>query len=119
MSSQSKNKSIHYLVKSAVSLIIIGFGINAYLQFRPSMIYTVALSAAILGAVFIISLLNYNDFQRYGFIPIILISLNEIFRHLMNGGHELVEVFYYLAVILISIYFMSRIKKRKYRSPKK
>lgn len=112
MSRNSQKSSAHALLKFTVVIFLVAFTLEAYLQNEFSFVYTLIFGATLIAAVLIIFLINYNDFQRYAFIPVILISLNEIYQRL-SSGTDVVETLYYLAFILISIYFIVRSQKKK------
>lgn len=117
MARSSKKNSGHILLKAAVILFLLAFGVKFYLNEELSVVLISILAATLIAAVLIIIMLKHSDFQRYGFIPVILISLHEIYSHLMTGVN-ITESFYYLAIILISIYFTTRVKKKKMKSKK-
>ncbi|MCF8307561.1 MAG: hypothetical protein K9I68_00985 [Bacteroidales bacterium] len=117
MARNSKTNPGHILLKAAVILFLLAFGIEFYLNEEPPVILISILAATLIAAVLIIIMLKHSDFQRYAFIPVILISLHEIYSHIMTGVN-IIESFYYLAIILISIYFATRVKKKKVKSKK-
>ena len=117
MARSSKTNPGHILLKAAVILFLLAFSVEFYLSEEPSGVLTTILTATLIAAVLIIIMLKHSDFQRYGFIPLIMISIHEIYSHIMTGVN-IIESFYYLAIILISIYFTTRVKKKKMKSKK-
>ncbi|MCF8230863.1 MAG: hypothetical protein K9J27_01645 [Bacteroidales bacterium] len=117
MSRSSKKNSGHILIKAAAILFLLAFGVESYLNKELSVVQMAIFAATLIAAVLIIIMLNYSDFQRYGFLPVILISVYEIICHIVSGVN-IIESFYYLAFILISIYFTTRVKKKKIKSKK-
>lgn len=117
MSRNSRKSSAHVLVKSSAVVFLLAFAIKSYLHAEPGLIYTVAIAATMLAAFLIIILINYDEFQKYAFIPVILISLNEIYKRL-SAGVDVSDSLYFLAFILIAVYFMVRSQKKKSKSQK-
>lgn len=116
---QSKNKSsaTHRILKIAVILFMLAFFVNIGLSENLPIWGYAIMGATFVGIAITIVFINYTDFQRYGFLPVILISLFEIGKHLSSPKPaENLESIYYVVIILISLYFIIRVKKKKYHS---
>lgn len=121
MSSKRKNSSsLHLLLKSAVILFILTFLVDFQLNNNPPVWLTAFMAATFIGISIIIFLINYTDFQKFGFLPVIAISAYEIYHHATATTYQsMIETFYYISVIFIGLYFVLRVKKKKYQSRKR
>lgn len=121
MSRKSKNSSsLHLLLKSAVVLFVLTFLIDFQITNQPPMWLSVFLAATFIGITITIFFINYSEFQKYGFLPLIAISGYEIYHNFMADNYQnIVEAFYYISVIFIALYFSLRVKKKKYQSKKR
>jgi len=117
MSRNSRKSSAHALVKAIVLVFLLAFSLKFYLQNDPGLIPTAVMGATLVAAILIIILLGYTDFQKYAFIPVILISLHEMYQRISTGT-DVVDAFYFLAFILLSVYFMVRSQRKKNHSEK-
>lgn len=117
MSRNSTKSSAHALVKAIVLVFLLAFAIKFYLQNEFGLISTAIMGATLIAAILIIILIGYSDFQKYAFIPVILISLHEIYQRISTGT-DVVDAFYFLAFILLSVYFMVRSQRKKHHSQK-
>jgi|GEM_PF-1480267 hypothetical protein len=117
MSKSRNNSSSHLLLKSAVVIFILAFFIDFAISSNlPVWGYFVA-GATFLAISFLLIFINYTEFQRYGFLPVLLISIYEIGKHLSSGNPAaMVESLYYAAMVFISLYFIVRVTKKKYHS---
>ena len=117
MSKSRNNSSSHLLLKSAVVIFILAFFIDFAISSNlPVWGYFVA-GATFLAISFLLIFINYSEFQRYGFLPVWLISIYEIGKHLSSGNPAaMVESLYYAAMVFISLYFIVRVTKKKYHS---
>lgn len=105
------------MLKSAVVVFILAFFIDfAVSNNIPLWGYVIA-GATFFGIAITIMLVNYTEFQRYGFLPVMIISLYEIGKHLSTGNPtQMIESLYYAAMVFISLYFIVRVTKKKYHS---
>jgi FtsH-binding integral membrane protein len=121
MSRKSKNSSsLHVLLKSAVVLFILTFLVDFQITNQPPLWLSVFLAASFTGITITIFFINYTEFQKYGFLPLIAICGYEIYHHFMADSYQnIVEAFYYFSLIFIALYFTLRVKKKKYQSKRK
>lgn len=115
--SKNKSSATHRILKIAVILFMLAFFVNIGLTESIPIWGFVIIGASFVGIAITVIFVNYTDFQRYGFLPVILISIYEIGKHLSSAKPtENIESLYYFVLILISIYFIIRVKKKKYHS---
>lgn len=121
MSKTDKNgNSLHFFLKSAVILYVFAFLLDVILTNDIPMWGIAFIAATFLGMILTLLLINYTEFQKYGFTPLIAISLYEIFHHaIMESPQMAIESIYYFSVLLIALYFTFRVKKKKYHSKKR
>ncbi len=115
--SKNKSSATHRILKIAVILFMLAFFIDIGLTEMMPLWGYVIMGATFVGIAITVIFVNYTDFQRYGFLPVILISLFEVGKHLSSTKPtENIESLYYIVLILISLYFIIRVKKKKYHS---
>lgn len=118
-SKKHTTKTSHLILKSAVIVYLFAFITKFMVLGEFSLLIIAAIVATIIGVSTTIIMLNYKDFLRFGFIPVIIIALFEIEKNLTSQSlMQSLEAFYYLSMILISIYFMLRGKNRTSKKKK-
>lgn len=118
--SPKNNSSLHAVLKSAVILYVFAF-LADFILVNPIPVWGIAITGAtFIGLVLALFMVNYTEFQKFGFTPVIAISIYEIFDHAStNNPQLLIESVYYFSVLLIALYFTLRVKKKKYQSKKR
>lgn len=118
-SKKHTTNSSHLILKSAVIVFLLAFMAKFMMLGEFNLPIIAAIAATFIGISITIIMVNYKDFLRFGFIPVIIIALFEIEKNLTSQSlMQSLEAFYYLSMILMSIYFFLRGKNKTSKKKK-